>query len=442
MESTASRQFAAFLKARPEQERYLVAFSGGLDSTVLLHLCAQSIPSQRLRTIHIDHGIQLQSKAWAEHCRKVCDSLGVELHVIEVQVDSQSADGPESAARNARYSALEAKLWDNEVLLTAHHQEDQSETLLIQLLRGSGPKGLAAMPTSRPFGRGVHARPLLALSRAELLEFAQEQGLEWIDDPSNLDRRYTRNFLRHEVLPPIRQRWPAVDDCLSRAARHQAAAVQLLDELAAIDLREHTGPRNTLVLAGLAGLNEPRQLNLLRYWLQSSGLPVPSESVLKRIPSELIPAAEDGSPCVSWPGAEVRRFSGRLYADVPLSTLDPDWRQAWDGKSELPLPAGLGSLALAPQQGGLDPALLDSAGITIRFRLGGERCRARPDAQSRPLKKLFQEWGVEPWRRGRIPLLFAGDELVAVAGYWQGGIDCVPDDQTGLKLIWNHHEED
>lgn len=404
-----------FIQSQPPAGRYIVAYSGGLDSHVLLH--ALSRLGVTLAAVHVHHGLSRHADLWAEHCQAQCAALRVPCTVMRVQVP-RVGGGLEAAARDARYAALEQVLGTGEMLLTAHHQDDQAETLLLMLLRGAGVAGLSAMPAVRSFGSGLLGRPLLELPRAVLHDYAVVHALSWVDDESNYDTDLDRNYLRHEVLPVLRRRWPVVERTLARTAAHLAEAGELMAGLAAADLATaHGGHAGTLSVAVLNSLAVPRRRNLLRHWLRDLRLPLPDTAHLHRIEQEVLPARLDARPRVDWPGAEVRRYRDDLYAMTPLLPV-PDTELPWDLAQPLLLPDGR-CLVASPAVGrGLSLKRLAAARVTVRFRAGGERCAPVGRGHSHELKKLFQEAGVPPWERERVPLLFVDDVLAQVVGYW------------------------
>ncbi len=413
--------------------RYIVAFSGGLDSTVLLHLLValreeHGVP---LQAIHVDHGLQTDSGAWSEHCRQVAQDFNVEFQSLGVAVQLESGKGPEASARDARYNALHSKLESGDWLMSAHHREDQAETLLLNLIRGSGPMGIAGIGMLRRFGPGWLARPLLDTSRRELVEYASREALLWIEDPSNVDRRFDRNFLRHDILPRLGARWPDIAARLQRSARHAGEASRLLSDLARIDLESLGGCARRLAIDGLLRLSAARQRNLLRYALRELGLSTPTAMQLSRIQNEVLPAREDAQPLVTWPGTVVRRYRNGLY-------LLPESPQTVPGSirvdaDEVPLGPGLGILEfLRGQAVGLSEEMM-RRDIQIRFRQGGEEFKPYHQSHTRKLKKLLQEEGVVPWMRDRLPLVYAGDDLVAVGDLWLAASAV---SEPGVALRW------
>ena len=422
---------AALLDAHPHIRDLTLGYSGGMDSHVLLHLLAthrHCWPERTLAAMYVDHGLQVASAAWGEHCATVCRELDIPFRVL-LRVDARPVPGesPEAAARRARYAALAAELGPDTALLTAHHRDDQAETLLLQLLRGAGPHGLAAMPAASRLGRTWLLRPLLQLDRADLRTYALEHGLRWIEDGSNQDVRFDRNYLRQQVLPLLRKRWPAVGRNLARSAQWCAEAADWLDADADADLARAATPRpGALHLPALRELGEPRQRNALRRWLRQLGLPIPDARQLRHILQDALAAAQDRQPCIRWPGGEIRRYRDTLHALPPPGAHDARqifiWRHETDGYPPLDLP-GLGTLRLRATFGeGLRSETLAGAALTIRFRQGGERFRPVGRRHGQELKKLLQEAGIPPWQRDRLPLLYLprkGEEsrsLLAVVG--------------------------
>ncbi len=395
-----------------------IAFSGGLDSTVLLHLLASLANTETLpplSAVHVHHGLQAAADLWPEHCQSVCDNLGVPLRVMRVQV--QLGASLERAARDARYQAFAEVIGAGDVLLTAQHRDDQAETLLFRLLRGAGVRGLAAMPVQRPLAAGYLVRPLLDVSRAELEAYAEAHQLKWIEDPSNADSRFSRNYLRHRVLPVLTERWPQASANLARTAEHLSEAQGLLDELARMDLQA-AHPASpfpwlqlpSLQLTSLRELSDARQRNALRHWL----------TPLTRLPDSdhwaswysLRDAKGDAQPLWRLADGELLRCGERVWwlpaAWSELSHATVSWPSA-QNPLELPGNGRLEFIGKAPE--GL---------LEIRYRQGGEIIEV-PGRGRRDLKRLLNEYGVPGFVRGRLPLLFQDGQLLAVptlAGLW------------------------
>ena len=407
---------------------------------MLLHALAalrERLP-YAIGAVHINHGLQVQARDWELHCRKVCRDLGVPCMALSVEASAGHGESPEAAARAARYRALEDWLPAGHCLLTAQHQDDQAETLLLQLLRGSGVKGLAAMPRQMTLGGGYLLRPLLAFSRQALLDYAAGQRLVWIEDPSNQDVGLDRNYLRLRVMPELRKRWPAMAGSLSRSARHCAAAVAIMDQLAGQDIAALAGvPADTLRISGLRALSAGRQRNALRYWLCTRATTAPSTAVLARMVHDVLGSRRDANPCVRWGRHEVRRYRDHLYLlrQRPLPT--PAAELEWDLRGPLELPHAGGSLTAIPVTGqGLDAAAVLRGRVQIHYRHGGERCRPAGRRHHHALKKLFQESGIPPWERARIPLIYIDNALAAVAGGWNCEPFAAAVDEPGLVVCW------
>ncbi|GLK87953.1 tRNA lysidine(34) synthetase TilS [Pseudomonas turukhanskensis] len=389
-----------------------IALSGGLDSTVLLHLLASLGHTEHLpplHAIHIHHGLQAAADGWPAHCQRLCDGLGVPLQIISVQVAPVAS--VERAAREARYQAFTQVVGEGEVLLTAQHRDDQAETLLFRLLRGAGVRGLAGIPASRPLGRGMVIRPLLECSREQLLAYAVEHGLSWVEDPTNADPSYARNHLRHQVFPQFAAHWPQAAQTLARSAAHLREAQGLLDDLAALDLApaQSQSPFSWLRLPSLAlqpllDLSPERQRNALRHWLAPLTLLPDSEHWAGW--TDLRDAASDAKPIWRLAQGELHREGGRLW------WLSGDWLRAprqppsWLETTEALHLAANGQLRFqgeAPQ-----------GPLQVRYRQGGEVLNI-PGRGHRDLKRLLNEHAIPAFVRARLPLLFRDDELLAVA---------------------------
>jgi tRNA(Ile)-lysidine synthase len=413
-----------------------------MDSHVLLHLCAAlrdtGTPFE-FHAIHVHHGLQREADAWSEHCAAICQAHAIPLLNLKVDARAKPGESQEDAARTARYAAIAAHLAAGDLLLTAQHRDDQAETLLLQLLRGAGLAGLAAMPAWAPLGPGSLARPLLEHSRAELLAYAHAQKLAWIEDPSNQNERYDRNFLRRRILPVLQQRWPSCAKTLSRSARHCAEASQRLDELAQ-DLYQSTlrADGQSLSIAKLQAFHRADQKLVLRHWLKASGLRMASAALMDRILHEALPAAPGKNPVIAWREGEVRRYRDGLHLLAPLPAFDASLDLPWDGAAPLTLPDGNGVLSASLVDGmGLNPLIWSTADIRIRYRQGGERCRLPRRAGSHELKKLFQEAGIAPWLRERAPLVYLNGELAAVAGWWVCQSCAGEADARNIALAWH-----
>jgi tRNA(Ile)-lysidine synthase len=426
----APSPFADALRDLP-QGPLCVGYSGGLDSTVLLHLLAETpvARAQDLRAWHVHHGLHAQADDWAAHCAEVCAALSVPLTVSQVEVARGGGDGPEAAARRARHAAFEHGLAAGETLALAHHRDDQAETFLLRALRASGPDGLAAIRRWRDCGRGRLWRPLLELPRSALERYAYDRSLRWIEDPSNADDAYDRNFLRRRVLPLLRERWPQADAALAASAGLNAQAAALLDEGDALALAQaRSADPQALSRARLRTLSPARRARVLRRWIAELGLPpLPAVGVVQ-IERELLAARDDAEAEFAWSGAVIRAWRDLLHAQTQSEALPSDWRTPWDGRAPLALPGG-GELRLEGAS-----ALEDVC--EVHARSGGERIVLPGREHSHALKQVLQELGVPPWERRRLPLLSREGRLLAAADLaYSADLDRWLRER-GARLVW------
>lgn len=422
---------AASLARLPVASGHVVALSGGGDSTALLlafHELALDVP---LRAIHVGHGLHSDAGDWAELCRELCHGLEIPLDVVEVEVSDEAGRGPEAAARNARYAALEERLGPGEMLLTGHHRDDQGETVLLHLMRGSGLEGLSGMTSCRAFGAGWLARPLLDVPRAALRAWLEARGRHWVEDPDNDNLQRGRNFLRHRVLPLLASRWPGASESAARAADNLRDAREALEGWARAELAMAVTPAGDgLRLEPLAGLDGPRVRQVLRCWLRDAGMPLPDHRQLAELEAQALEGRPDADIHVTWPGCEVRRYRDVLYAMEPIER-EAGWpRVAWCTREPLDLPGGLGRLALVTRD------RPPEWNLEVSFRRGGERIRLPGRDHHTDLKSLLQDMGVPPWQRGRVPLVFDAGELAAV-GDWRFSAEFAKRlRQAGARIAW------
>ena len=417
-----------------------LAYSGGLDSTVLMHALQQCAIEFELRAIHIDHGLQAASAGWAATCADIAEQTGVSYSATRVIVDVAGGKGIEAAARAARYQALRELLEPDEVLLTAHHQRDQVETLLLQMLRGAGVHGLAAMPVLR-VDNGLNIfRPLLTVSADAIRAYGAENSLHWIEDPSNALLDMDRNYLRHEVLPLLSGRWNAMETAIARSSRLCAEAADIIDERSAEDLQGLLdGSR--LSLSGLAALPAARQRHAFRFALRSCALPTPSEQQLTQALETLLLAKVDAQPEAAWPGARVRRYRDELWLfdDEHDPRAIPQCSYDLLPGNELDLGAVRGKLSVRPSVGhGIAADLCDQP-LKVCFRQGGEKIRPAAKGRNRLLKNLLQETDIVPWMRGNIPLIYCGTDLLAVGDIWVNAEFAAHGSRPGFSIIWQDH---
>ena len=480
-------------------KRWWLGFSGGLDSHVLLHLAvaAKLHKTHNLTVIHVDHGLQPEAGVWVEHCSSICLDLGVPLQVLKVAVDRGASI--EAQARQARYQAFDQLMSADDGLLLAHHADDQAETILLRLMRGSGVRGLSSIPEQRQLGKGLLFRPLLSVPRWELEQYAEKNQLSWIEDPSNESLDFDRNYVRHQVLPELLQRWPHAVQALGRSVRFCAEAQSLNQQLAAEDLQRCSAKKiirgfddQGLDYTEILSLRRDRQCNLLRFWIANQAETLPEEPQLLRILDEVITAREDAQPMVCWGNYQIRRFQGQLYLidnrwQVPESRLqwniigcqiekgldeeglDKDCPnegcldevglnedQINEGASNdegkagsesclgiekklgqpLDLELSFGTLSAQHTIGdGIPLELL--GGVEVGFRQGGERIVIAGRKGSRSLKKLLQEAGIPPWRRSFIPLSYIDGVLAAVCGFWLVEGFKANQNQKAIRFFWS-----
>ena len=375
---TLRRKLEEIGAAAPAARRYIVAFSGGLDSTVLLHALAACPGREQVPVlaVHVDHGLHPDSASWAARCEAFAAVLGVEFASRRVSVERDAQGGLEAAARRVRYAALRSFVEPGDWLLSGHHQDDQAETFLLNLMRASGPAGLAGIAPARRFAAGWLVRPLLETAREDLEAYARSLGLGFVEDPSNRDQQFDRNYLRHEILPRLEQRWPDVAGRIRRSAGLARDAAGLLAELAAADCERLGDRADRLSIAGLLALSPARQRNVLRHAIGELALPLPGAAGIESILTDLLTARPDAQPLVAWPGGEARRYRDRLYLLPAAAGRGGPDTQAVEGL-HVPLEHGLGVLVFEPgSKCGLSNALV-ARGLEVRSCVGGDECRPR-----------------------------------------------------------------
>lgn len=366
---------------------YCIAYSGGIDSHVLLHALAslQAELSLSLRVIHINHGIHVDSKKWAQHCELMSHQLNIPYRSYEINIQKNNGDSLEEAARDARYAIFSEMMNSNDVLLTAHHESDQAETYLLQLCRGAGIPGLSCMPVMKSFSKGHHARPLLFVPKKQILQYAQQHALNFIEDSSNFNTNFSRNFMRHEVLPLLDQHYPNVASAIARSAAHTQEANYLLDELAAEILENIKGSKlNTLSIKKLSELSLVKQKCVLRYWIKKLNIKLPNSKKFEELIYQMHHAANDRSMKIEWDNACVRKYRDDLYLLTNSKII-----------YEIPE---------------------EFKNNEIKYRQGGEIIFYKN--HHRELNKCFQAWGIPPWERDTIPLIYVGGTIVCIPGFY------------------------
>ena len=420
----------------PPSGRIVVGLSGGLDSSVLLHLLAQ-IPAlkSRLSALHIRHGLSPNADSWELHCREFCQRLAVPFSSIQVDVSRQQAS-LELAAREARYLAFSAHLTAQEILVTAHHQNDQAETFFLRLMRGSGLDGLTAMQEWASFDHFAIWRPLLGYSRQQLEAYAIQHALKWIEDESNQNNEFDRNYLRNQLMPILQKRWPQAINSISRATENLQESQQLLQEIANDELTRFAVGKK-LNWEGLASYSLEKKKLIMRAWLKLNSIKAPSSAQLTSLIDMMSSEKKDAMPLFEFAAYEVRRFQNTLYlrdktamsSDVNIKNLNLNINDA--------LPLGKLTISETKQGARLDSAKIKADLLTIRFRRGGERLKLPGQAHSKDLKNLLQAAAIPPWIRPQLPLIYLGDELVCIPGIgvahgWQG-----EDNQSGWQIQWD-----
>ncbi|MDD5579866.1 MAG: tRNA lysidine(34) synthetase TilS [Methylobacter sp.] len=400
-------------------EHCFIAYSGGVDSHVLLHLCVSIKQLKgKITAVYVHHGLQAEADSWADHCEKTAEDLGVDFLMRRVKAMASPGESREEAARNARYTALKSLLGINDVLMVAQHREDQLETVLLQLFRGSGLRGLCGMPEIMPFGQGHMLRPLLAISKQALNDYARAHALRWVEDPSNQCNDYDRNFLRNKVVPLLKQRWPSIEKTVARSARHCAEA-QILISALTDELFEQAFNKydRTLCISKLQEHTYAQQQLVIRHWFHSLGLKMPAQAFIKSLLTQVLAARKDSDPVLSGQGYCVRRYQDKLYCLQQSIT---------EARQDISWPAGQPSLKIAdreilscvPSSAGLLREQWDNSTIIVRFRRGGEKICLPGRKGHHSLKNLFQEAGIPPWERKNFPLVYLNNELAAVGDKW------------------------
>ena len=419
-----------------------LGLSGGVDSVALLSILLELAPALKvsLRAVHVNHGISPNAARWAEFCTGLCAKSGIALQLETVDIGPYRNLGLEGAARRARYEVF-ARI-DADFIVLAQHRDDQAETLLLRLLRGAGARGLAAMSPLKSLAgaRARLLRPLLGVSRAEIENHARLRGLEWVEDESNADTIRRRNFLRHQVFPLLERQFPAARATIARAAAHLAEARELLDEMARTDFERCSGPGG-VDARDLLRLGDARAKNLLRYWCETRGIEPLSAARIGELLRQLRESRAEARIGFAVRGWKFLRYRDKLTLQPAGEPVEGGLHEEWDGANALPLLQLGGVLKFKPEEGrGLSLAQLHAAPVTVRLRRGGERLRLDRHRPRRTLKNLFQEQGVPPWRRNRLPFVFCGEELVSVPGIGDACEFRAEPGEAGLIVTWEPFE--
>ncbi|MDP0588321.1 MAG: tRNA lysidine(34) synthetase TilS [Candidatus Endonucleobacter bathymodioli] len=430
----------------------VVAFSGGVDSTTLLHSLVSLRDAKKiaaLKAIHINHSLSDNASEWQKHCQNICDLWSVELKIVRVHISNIEGEGLEQAARSARYKAFNNELKADECLLQGHHLNDQAETVLLRLFRGTGVTGLSGMPFSRALGKATLLRPLLAVSRREIECYASEHSLQYIEDESNQNQHFSRNYLRHSLLPAIENRWPGAAVRLSALASELVAVNAQLDErtseLAQLIIVTRPqwllGNQPILEIEQLAKLPLDSQKQVIRFWLKLQQLPVPGREVLGKIITEVIKSRRDANPLLCWTSCELRRYKGMLCASHPLPEIKPIADIYWNWAQEpyffheelgylyIREAKDTGMKAIILPKGALEVRTRESIDSSLRISVAGRIGR-------KSLKRWLQEFDVPPWLRSHIPFLFFQNQMVAAPGLWLCS-EFTAKDEGGHHVQWS-----
>lgn len=397
-----------------------VAYSGGIDSHVLLHLCAtQPALKSKVVAVYVNHGLQAVAAAWGEHCRRQAESLGVDFQLLIVDARAESGQSPEAAAREARYQALRNLLASGDVLLLAQHREDQMETLLLQLFRGAGVAGLAGMSVAAEFGRGQMLRPLLDVAKQDIERYAQAHGLQWVEDPTNQSSDFDRNYLRNQILPLLKQRWPSLDKTVARSAAHCGDAARMIDDWTEQALEAIFDPADgSLSIGDLPAMSAARRNCLLRRWLSRMGLKPPSQAVLQILVDQLIGGREGGQPQLYIQDHYIKKYRQKMFCIAAEHLRKQAQPVVWPMQENSVLLTNGFLLSKSLASSGIAKSLWDTSEVVVVARRGGEKLKLPGRTGHHCLKKLYQEAAVPPWERDARPLIYLDERLAAVAGLW------------------------
>ena len=439
---TAQKVFGDLRSELLSAPQVLVGFSGGLDSSVLLDMLSQTIPSDRITAIHINHGLSAKASQWQAHAELFCQSRGITCHSENVNVEHYGS-GPEAAARQVRYDVFEKLLHQQGILLLGHHQDDQIETLLYRLMRSSGPLGLSGIPVTRSIGAGTLYRPLLTWSKEELKTYALAKSIEWVEDKSNSCNDYDRNFLRNRLIPILAERWPDYRKRLSGVSAISRDSTELCRDLASQDIMSlESRPERggvSLLIDSFNKLSRVRQKNVLRHWAETQNRHTPSRRIIDEIINSVVESRIDASPKVICGDSEYRRYDGRLYLLDSIKLVSEPVENPLDlslrHRDAINLGGGMQLVAEPTRGEGL--RMPENRAFRIANRQGGEHCHPVGRSRSNSLKKCLQEFGLEPWWRDRVPLILLDQQIVAVADLWVCEGWQVKPEEIGIKFQWH-----
>ncbi|MAS81299.1 MAG: tRNA lysidine(34) synthetase TilS [Legionellales bacterium] len=433
--------FDLILNTFPQTKKIWIACSGGMDSSVLLHLVFSHREKigKSFGVIYVDHGIQRQSDEWGDFCRSQCDYYGLSFTQININEKVPKCSSVEAWARKKRYELIAQVMNKGDLLFTAHHQDDQVETFFLQALRGAGPRGLSSMPIYKDIANATHVRPLLNYCRSELKLYAEENRLSWQVDPSNMDTKFDRNYLRHSVIPVFEKRWSSYRKTILRSLEHQQECASLMREIGLEDFK-NVSHKKQLSLNLLRNFSVTRQKNIIFIWLQKLELESPNSKHINQIISDLINSKSDNENCVNWKNIEVRKYKKLLYAfrrkHKNIDSINLKW--------EIPSPLKImnETLIVKTEIGcGLSKKNIENKNISVQYRVGGEKLRLNNFSKSKTVKQLFQERGVLPWERDRFPMIYVNGMLVAIPGMCTDIGYLAADDEPSWKIVWSGYEK-
>ncbi|MCF6288003.1 MAG: tRNA lysidine(34) synthetase TilS [Proteobacteria bacterium] len=389
-----SKNLTSIIASYPTHSGFLIAYSGGADSTALLHLLHQQ---QNVRAIHINHGLQQNANVWQQHCQQTCDKLSIELIVEQAQL----TDTSENSSRQVRYGFFRKHLRQDEILLTAHHSQDQAETILLKLLRGTGIKGLGGIAAIRVFAQGYIARPLLDSSVDDLTQYLMQQKIQWIEDTSNQDNSYKRNFIRNQIIPQLHKEFPQVVDNMARSATNTTQSLQLLNHLIGF-----ADPQ--LEIKQLKSLPQELQATLLYHWLANKNLPTPDKPALAQLSKDFIAANQDKQPHYRNKYYQLFRWQDAIYCIENYEKVPTDISYKWHPKKEFILPNNFGKLICKQKDGEL----------TIKFNQRGQKLTTHKHNMNKTVKQLFQENNIPLWHRHNTPFIYHNNNLISLGYSW------------------------
>tara|TARA_R110002072_G_scaffold30092_2_gene94219 strand:+ start:5670 stop:7013 length:1344 start_codon:yes stop_codon:yes gene_type:complete len=433
--------FDLILSTFPEAKKIWIACSGGMDSIALLHLVFSNKEKigKSLEVVYVNHGLQKESTKWAEFCRTQCKDYALAFSELKINEEIPKGESIEAWAREKRYALIAQIMNNDDLLFTAHHQDDQVETFFLQALRGAGPRGLSSMPRFKNIGNAIHVRPLLNYSREQLLAYANENKLSWQEDLSNADTKFDRNYLRNNVIPAFEKRWPAYRETISRLLKHQQDCKSLMQEVGLEDLKL-VSRENMLILKKIRRLSVSRQKNVIFTWLQKLQLETPGSKHINQIISDLINSTSDNAPCVNWKNVEVRKYRALLYASNKTDKQVDSINYQWD--LSFPLKIMNETLVAESKVGkGLSKEKIENAHINVRYREGGEKILPFSHAHSKTVKQLFQERGVLPWVRDRFPLVYVNGSLALIPGVCVDVSYAAKTDEPSWQITWTGYKE-